>query len=263
MQHEQASVAPNETLFLARRKRFVTVYNPGPELALHCGLHIVTFDEPELFPWAEKLIQQDSFMAREATTWATQPLEWPRIQDLLTSLLEAGLIDREPPKAVANPPLSQAHFDFLEEEAKRPGVDGPRSWNPDSQAVLEEIIGLGVPIGYLETVMAVHRLAHIAVDREGRQVGEMNTFPDRLRLRTPTEWKTCNYAGGRYQDEMPMNMSALKSMLAHWKPVLQATLLCREEFLKRFPQSPDGTWKLGEVHAAASHVLALVSLQVM
>ncbi|HEX4382715.1 MAG TPA: hypothetical protein VH083_07190, partial [Myxococcales bacterium] len=162
-----------------------------------------------------------------------------------------------------NPPLSQAHFDFLEEEAKRPGVDGPRSWNPDSTAVLEEIIGLGVPIGYLETVMAVHRLAHIAVDREGRQVGEMNTFPDPLRLRTPTEWKTCNYAGGRYQDEMPMNMSALKSMLAHWKPVLQATLLCREEFLKRFPQSPDGTWKLGEVHAAASHVLALVSLQVM
>ena len=42
--------------------------------------------------------------------------------------------------------------------------------------------------------------------------------------------------------------------------VLQAALLCREEFLRRFPQLPDGRWKLGEVHFLASHVLALVSL---
>ena len=264
MQLEQASVDPRETLFLTRRKRFVTVYNPGPELALHCGLHIVTFDEPELFPWAEKLIQQDSFMAGEATTWAGQPLEWPRIKSLLESLLEAGLIDRNPPpKTSAQLPLSEAHFEFVKEEAERPGVDGPRSWSPDADAVLREIVGRGLPTGYVETVMPVHRLAHIAVDREGRQVGEINTFPDRLRLRTPTDWKTCSYAGGRYQDEMPMNMSALRSMLAHWQPVLRATLLVREEFLKRFPQLPDGRWKLGEVHFASSGVLALVSLQVM
>ena len=265
MQLEQASVDPHETLFLARRKRFVAVYNPGPALALHCGLHIITFDEPELFPWAEKLIQQDSFLAREATTWAAEPLPWPRAQGLLDALLEAGLIDRNGPEKslVQAPPLSDDHFAFLKDEAERPGVDGPRSWSPDAESVLQEIIGRGVPTGYVESVMAVHRLAHIAVDREGRQVGEINTFPDRLRLRTPTDWKTCNYAGGRYQDDMPMNMSALRSMLAHWKPVLQATLLCRAEFLRRFPQLPDGRWKLGEVHFASSGVLALVSLQVM
>src|SRR5512140_43913 len=268
MQPDRQPVNPHETLYVSTRKRFVPVYNPlpdgGKELVLYCGLHEIGFDEPDLFPWAEALVQQDSFMAGEAITWSAQPLEWPRVKGLLEALLDAGLLDRtRPQQNTAQLPLSQMHLEFLQAEKARPVVSGPRSWNPDPGAVLREIVGRDMEAGYIEAALPVHRLAHVALDREGRQVGEMNTYPDMLRLKLPTEWKTCGYAGSRYHDDMPMNMTALRSMIAHWKPVLRATLLFREEFLRRYPPLPDGRWKLGEVNFVSSGVLALVAFQVM
>jgi hypothetical protein len=268
MDVEQA-LDPRETLFVANRRRFMPVYGANEagarELTLYCGAKEVSFDEPELFPWAEKLIQQDSFLAGAAIDWSGQPLEWPRVKDLLESLIDFGVLAREPPQAVAaQPGLSARHLEFLATDEKRTAVDGPRSWNPDAGAVLQEIAGRGIDPAYIECVLPVYRLAHIAVDREGRQVGEINVFPDALRLKgIPTEWKVCNYAGGRYRDPMAMNMSALRSMLDHWKPVLRAIVLFREEFLKRYPRLPDGRWRLGEVHFVSAGVLALVSLQTM
>ncbi|HEY2030799.1 MAG TPA: hypothetical protein VGH20_16495 [Myxococcales bacterium] len=269
MQQGEVSVDPHETLFVTARKRFVPVYNPAPEgqkaLVLYCGLQEISFDEPELFPWAEKLIQQDSFMAGAATTWAEAPLEWPRVKGLLESLVQEGVLSRTPPHAtIAQLELSSAHAEWHKTDAERPHqVGAPRMWNPDPGSVLREVTGRDLEPGYVEAIMPVHRLAHPVLDREGRQVGEINVYPDALRLKIPTEWKTCNYAGTRYHDDMPMNMTALRSMLAHWKPVLRATLGVREEFLRRYPQYPDGTWKLGEVHFLACSVLALVSYQVM
>src|SRR3954471_13837200 len=197
MQPEQVSVDPHETLFLSAKKRFVSAYVPGEdganELHLFCGLQEITFDEPELFPWAETLIQQESFLAGAATGWSTQPLDWPRVKGLLEALLEEGIIAREPPeKSVSQLPLSAAHLEFVESEKARPAPPSPRSWNPDPGAVLREIAGRDLEPGYIEAVVPVHRLAHIAVDREGRQVGEMNVFPEPLRLKVPTEWRTCN-----------------------------------------------------------------------
>jgi hypothetical protein len=125
------------------------------------------------------------------------------------------------------------------------------------------VTGRTIDDAYIEAIVPVHRLAHIAMDREGRQVGELNTYPDMLRLKVETEFKTCGYAGSRYRSGLPMNMTALRSMIAHWKPVLKATSLCREEFVRRYPQLPDGRWKLGEVYFAAWHVLALPTLQLM
>src|ERR1051326_4626557 len=123
MQEARASVDPHETLYVSSRKRFVPVYNPlpegGKELVLYCGLHEISFDEPDLFPWAEKLVEQDSFMAGSATAWAAQPLEWPRVKDLLEALLEAGLLDRErSQQTTAQIPLSAAHLEFLEADQK-------------------------------------------------------------------------------------------------------------------------------------------------
>jgi hypothetical protein len=280
MQPEQATVEeevvvdlnnpldPHEQLFVTNRKRFVPVYNPTPsggkELMLYCGLHEISFDEPDLFPWAEKLIQQDSFMAGAATTWTTEPLEWPRVKTLLEMLLEAGLLARDSNhKSAAQVALSPAYYQFQERERARPATEVPRFWNPDPGSVLQEITGRSVEPGYIECIVPVHRIAHIALDREGRQVGEANSFPDRMRLKLPTEYKTCGYAGTRYLDDMPMNMTALRSMLAHWKPVLRATLLFRDEFLRRYPQYPDGRWKVGDLHFMTSGVLALPAIQTM
>jgi hypothetical protein len=268
MQHDQASVDPNESLFVTSRKRFVPVYNTGPggakELTLYCGLQEISFDEPELFPWAEKLIQQDSFLAGAAIGWSVTPLEWPRVKELLESLIDAGILAREVAhQTAAQTALSAAHYEFLDREQARPATEVPRWWSPDPSPILEEIAGRGLEIGFLESIVPVHRLAHIALDREGRQVGEANSFPDRMRLKLPTEYKTCGYAGTRYLDEAPMNMTALRSMLAHWRSVLAATLACREEFLKRYQQYPDGRWKLGDVHFMTSGVLALPALQML
>jgi hypothetical protein len=254
-------VEPHETLFLSHRKRFVPAYVPGAagdELHLYCGLQEITFDEPELFPWAEKLITQESFEAKAATTWAVRPLEWLRVRDLLEALLDEEIIVREPPeKSVSQLPLSEAHLQFVEAEKARPAPPR-RFWSP---AVLQEITGRELEAGYFEAVVPVHRIAHPAVDLEGRQVGEMNVFPEALRLKLATDWKTCNYAGSRFRDEQPMNMTALRSMLAHWKPVLRATLAVREEFLTRYPLN--GRWKLGELHFLSSAVLALPAFQLM
>ena len=258
---------PQETLFVKSRKRFIPVYRPGPEapveLVLHCGLQEVSFDEPDLFPWAETLIQQDSFTAGAAANWTRAPLEWPRVQGLLEALIAEGILDRAPPdKTIGQLPASEMHLAFLKREQERLATTEPRFWNPDPGAVLREIAGRDLPAGYIESVVTVHRIAHIALDREGRQVGESNSFPDRLRLKLETEFRTCNYAGSRYHDDLQMNMTALRSMLAHWAPVLRAVLLCREEFVKRYPQTGP-RWKLGEVHFLASGILALPAFETM
>lgn len=268
MQPEAATVDPHEKLFVTARKRFVPVYNKSPEgtreLTLYCGMREITFDEPDLFPWAEKLIQEDSFMAGASIAWANPPLEWPRVQGLLDALLAEGILDREPPgKTIGQLPSSAMHLSFLESERTRPVVPEPRFWNPDPGSVLQEVVGRGVEPGHIEAVVPVHRIAHAALDLEGRQVGEVNTFPEILRLKIPTEWKTCNYAGGRYHDDTPMNMTALRSMIAHWRPVLRTTLAFREEFLRRYPPIGDGTWRLGEVHFLSSGLLALVGFELM
>jgi len=266
MQPDQAPLDPHETLFVPRRRRFVSEYvageDGGRELHLHFGLQEITFDEPDLFAWAEKLIEQESFLAGSATTWGTQPLEWPRVKDLLEALVEAGIVERNAPEKSAAP-NGPAHLRFLEREEARKAPAAARSWNPDPGAVFRDITGRDLEIGYLEAVMPVHRLAHISLDREGRQVGEVNVFPEALRLKIPIEWKTCNYPGSRYRDELPMNVSALKSMTAHWKPVLRAVLAVREHFLSVYPQRPDGRWNLGDLHFLCSAILAVPTLQLM
>src|SRR3954469_11436093 len=89
---DQASIDPHENLFVSSRKRFVPVYVPRGdgtrELVLYCGMQEISFDEPDLFPWAETLIRQDSFMAGAAVSWADPPLEWARVQGLLEALIE-------------------------------------------------------------------------------------------------------------------------------------------------------------------------------
>ena len=265
MQPERTPVHQHETLFVQTRKRFVPTWSKGEngsqELTLHVGLKEFCFDEPDLFPWAEKFMEQDSFLAGSATSWTGQPIEWPRIQEILETFVEEGVVARTPPANLANSPPSARHLEFLKDDAARRAFETPRSWNPDSDVVVREITGMNLPQAYLESAMPVYLLAHTAVDQEGRQVGEINAFPDMMRLKLPTDWKTCNYAGSRYRHELPMNMTGLRSMLSNWTPVLRSVLLVREEFTKRFPQSGP-KWKLGEVLFASYSVLATVSYQV-
>jgi hypothetical protein len=63
-------------------------------------------------------------------------------------------------------------------------------------------------------------------DDEGRPLGESKAPPDQLDG-VPLELRMCPYAGSRLNHERPMNVSALKQMLAHWEEALGGIALLR------------------------------------
>jgi hypothetical protein len=265
MSQEAVPVDPHETLYLPMRRRFTSEYVTTPEgtreLHIFFGIKEITLDEPELLSFGEALLEQDQFIAGSATTWsAGEPYPWERVRELLEALLAEDILSREPPKPVAE---SEYHRKLLEAEAQREAPTQPLWWNPDGPQVMERLTGRPLELGFLEAVLPVHRVAHAALDAEGRHIGEMNVFPDAMRMKLPTEWRPCPYPGSRYRDDAMMNMTALRSMTRHWKPVLRGVLAVREEFLRHASLLPDGSWRLGDLQALSCAVLALPTLLLM
>ncbi|MFE8600328.1 hypothetical protein [Archangium violaceum] len=268
MSQEAVSVDPHETLYLPMRRRFMSEYATTPEgtreLRIFYGVKEITFDEPDLFSFGEKLLEQERFMAGSATAWsAGEPYPWERVRELLEVLVAEDILSREPPAPAPAPSESESHRRWMELEATRQAPTEPLWWNPDCASVMERLTGRPLELGFLEAVVPVHRLAHPALDAEGRHVGESNVFPDAMRMKLRTEWRACHYPGSRYRDEAMMNVTALKAMSRHWKPVLQGVLAVRQEFLRHHPLPPDGRWRLGDLHALSRVVLALPALLLM
>ena len=251
----------DDELILPLHKRVIVQYSDTPsgtrELHLYYGDKEIAFDEPDLFEFGESLAKQSRFIARSATGWGCG-YEWPRIRKLLEQLIEEGILH---------------YADTYEAEAAT-GQDGnrpsplppalssePRSWL-DCAAITSELTGRTLELGYLELVIPIFRIAHIALDAEGRQVGEANVFPKALRLDSPTDWRTCPYPGSRYQDERPMNVTALKSMRVYWPQMMAALLHIREAYLQRFPAAQHG-WTVGGLEALSTLVLAVPTYQLM
>ncbi|MCY1082365.1 hypothetical protein [Archangium lansingense] len=252
-------------LYVPLRRRFLSEYVTNSEgkreLLIHFGFNEVSFDEPDLFAFGETLIKQDQFMAGSATRWSTgEPYEWARVKRLLEALLSEEFLSREPQPPAA---VSEFHQKLMEAEAQRDAPTEPMWWNPDCPRVMEQLTGQPLELGFLESVLVMHRIAHPAFDAEGRHVGEMNVFPDAMRMKIPTEWRMCQYPGSRYRNEAMMNLTALKAMTRYWKPMMQGLLAVREEFLRRYTLPPDGHWRMGDLHALACDVLALPTLLLM
>jgi hypothetical protein len=111
-------------------------------------------------------------------------------------------------------------------------------------------------------VVPIFRVAHMSLDAEGHQVGEANVFPPALRIEVPMRWRTCIYEGTRYQVDRPMNVTALKSMRAHWGQMMAALLEIREAYLTRFPEARAG-WTIGHLERLSVTVLALPTYLLM
>ncbi|GEN10212.1 hypothetical protein SAMN05443572_110186 [Myxococcus fulvus] len=265
MSQQAVPIDPHETLYLPMRRRFMSEYvqteEGTTELRIYYGLKEISIEEPELHAFGENLLKQDSFMAGMATRWSTgEPLPWERVQELLAHLLSENILSREAPKLAAE---TDYHKMIMAAEAKRPAPDSPLWWNPDTEGVLKQLVGRPMEFGFLEAMLPVHRAAHAALDAEGRHIGENNVFPDSMRMRMETEWRMCPYPGSRFRDDALMNVTALKSMTKVWKPSLQAMLILRDEFLKRYPLLPDGQWRIGDLHAFSCAVLALPSMMLL
>lgn len=263
VQHRQArpaQVAIDDELVIPKHKRLVTRYTTNEsgatELHLDYGQKEIAFDEPELFGFAEGLAQNAQFVAGTATTWG-EGYDWPRIQEMLEQLIEKGILqharqeqaDPAPADRICPSPLPPA-------VATR-----PRTWS-ECEAITAELTGRPLEVGYLELVVPIYRIAHPVLDLEERQVGEGNVFPKPLRLDIPTEWRVCQHAGSRYQDDMPMNVTALKTMRKHWSQCMAALLPFREAYLRRFPEAREG-WTVGGLQRLSTLVLALPAYLLM
>lgn len=245
------TLAADDELVLPKRRRFSSSYSeetPGVrELHIYSGDKEVVFDEPDLFCFGETLLEQTEFRACEAMAWGDQP--WSRIQPLLEALIGEGLLkyrtSAEQPRkeGVVPSPLPQAESPIA------------RTWLECEQLTLE-IGGRAVELGYLELVVPIYRIVHPMLDQDGRQVGEANVFPASLRLDIATEWRACQYPGSRYQDEFPMNVSALKAMTRHWKPMMGVLALLRRQYLAYF-RSCHGRLTLGDVERLCNIALVL------
>jgi len=226
-----------------------------PELILYYEDKEVSFDEPHLFAFGETLARQDRFRADAATAWG-DGYDWSEVRDLLENLVEAGILELGAPE-IEVPTSGHARTSLL--PPARATI--ARSW-ADCAAITDELAGRAVDPAHLELIVPMFRVAHIALDADGRQVGEANVFPRPLRLDTPTEWKACPFPGTRYMADRPMNASALKAMRNHWPQMMAALKFIRAHFLRRFPAAADG-WTLAHVERLAALVLAVPTYQLV
>lgn len=265
MSQEPVPVDPHETLYVPMRRRFIKEYlnspEGQPELHIYYGTKEIYIEEQDLHSFGEQLCLEDSFMAGAATRWTPgEPYPWERMKELLEALLAEGIVTREAPTLTFE---SESHRKYLEAEAKRDAPTEPLWWNPDSASIMKRLSGSPLELGFMEAVLPVYRIAHPALDAEGRHIGESNTFPESMRMKVETEFKACHFPGSRYRNNAPMNVTALKSMMKHWKPMMQAVLAVRQAFLRPGTVLPDGRWRLGDLHAVACAVLAVPSYMLM
>jgi hypothetical protein len=232
--------------------------NGATELHLYHGDKDISFDDPALFPFGETLAKQARFTAGDAADWGGESYDWPRIRDLLQHLIDEGIL---------------VHADAAD-RAMAPAVDAirpsplppstcpvQRSWD-ECESITRELTGRPVELGHLELIIPVFRVAHMALDADGRQVGEANVFPPALRLDVPTEWRTCNFPGTRHQSERPMNVTAMRAMRAHWPQMMAAILRVRDKYLQRFPEAR-GAWTVGHAECLSAAVLAVPTYELV
>ncbi|MCA3572646.1 MAG: hypothetical protein IOC86_01935, partial [Aestuariivirga sp.] len=256
-----ARLAPDDELVLEMPKRMVlqhlTAEDGAPLLALFYGGQEITFDEPHLFAFGETLAKQSRFTAADAMGWG-ESLDWSEVSSCLEALLDAGILIRAEEAAQRGAPAA---------DRSRPSPLGvaealaPASWS-DLEAITQRLAGRAVEQGWLELVIPVFRIAHMALDADNRQVGEANVFPRALRLDRQTEWMTCTYAGTRYLDPKPMNVTALKSMRTHWTEMMMAVAAIRDAYLARYPNLPRPL-TVGAVERLATLLLALPTWQLV
>jgi hypothetical protein len=251
---------PDEELVLPLHRRVVTQYavgaDGGTELRLFYGDKEISFDEEDLFPFGEQLAKQGRFVARAAAGWGGG-YDWPRIRELLEQLMDEGILQR------ARDGAQESALAGGECPSPLPPAVAttPHSWT-EAGTVTRELTGLELDPAHLELVIPIFRVAHIALDGDGRQVGEANVFPRALRLDVPTRWRTCIYPGTRFQADRPMNVTALKSMRTHWPQMMAMLASVRQVYLQRFPAARAG-WTVAHLERLATVVLALPTYLLM
>lgn len=255
-----SELQPSEVLFIPKRRRLThsrIKSDEGQEvLHLFYGEVELIFDEPDVAPVGEKLMEVERFRADEAMAWSNEaPHTWEKIRELLQALLDQQVLKR-----ISETPVSSKETFPL----KLGGVPEDREPHTFSAhdgrcpMATKEAFGRAFDISNLEVLVPIYRIAHPAMDTDGRQVGENNVTPRTMFLDLPTQRRVCGYAGSRYQDDLPMNVTALKHMAKRWPELLSLSEQCRVAILERLPLRDPPSMKAGELHFLAVCQLAAV-----
>lgn len=251
---------PSEVLCIPKRRRLTHTRfknDDGQEvLHLFYGEVELIFDEPDLAPVGEKLLELERFRADEAQSWSNAaPHDWDKIRELLQALIDQRVLKRYTEEA------ADVHATFPLRLGLAPEGREPRTFSAHDDrcpVITEEAFGRAFDLANLEVLVPIYRVAHPAMDTDGRQVGENNVTPRTLFLDLPTQRRVCNYPGSRFQDELPMNVTALKLMAKAWPELLSLTEQFRQGLFARLPPGDPAALRAGELHFLAVCMLASV-----
>jgi hypothetical protein len=256
-----SELQPSEVLFIPKKRRLThsRLKNEDGQEVLHLfyGELELVFDEPDIAPLGEKLIEVERFRADEAMAWSNDaPHGWEKIRDLLQSLIDQQFLKRieeatatasetYPPRLGLAPPDREARTFSAADAARCPHLT-------------REAFGHEIDLSNIEILIPIYRIAHPAMDKDGRQVGENNVTPRTLFLDLPTQRKACGYEGSRYMDPLPMNTTAMKHMVRRWPELLSLTEQCRRALVARMPLKDPAKLRCGELHFYSVSQLAAV-----
>jgi hypothetical protein len=256
----RAALAPSDRLYVPHRKRmrhlYVTNEEGVKELRIDYGMKEVTFDEERFFAFGEQLVRLTSFVAESATGWGAG-YQWDEVRPLLEALLEEGIIK-------TGEGVEDERGGGLVSSPLPPSVcPHARLWSSaDMEGITRDLAGRAVEVGHLEAVVPSFRVAHAALDADDRQVGEANVYPPKLRLDRETEWRVCQYPGSRYRDDGPMNVTALRAMIKHWKAMMVVLTEVRGELQRRMLRERT-KWTVGDLSVLSCVVLGVPAYQLM
>ena len=255
-----ADLQPGEILTIPKRRRLTHARLKGEEgqdvLHVFYGEVELIFDEPDLAPFGDKLIEVEQFRAEDAMAWSNAaPHSWEKVRELLEALLDQKVLIR-----VAEAPAGRS-TEYPSRLGQAPEGREPRTFSSHDDrcpVITEQAFGRAFDMGNLEVLVPIYRIAHPALDADGRQVGENNVMPRILFLDLPTQRRLCNYPGSRCQDDLPMNITAMKHMSRRWPELMSLTEQFRAALVARMPLRDPNSPTAGEVHFIAVCTLASV-----
>jgi len=253
---------PNEVLYIPKRKRMTHARLKAEDgqdvLHVFYGDTELIFDEPDVAPLGEKLLEVEQFRAEDAMTWSNaEPHSWEKVRELLQALLDQRVLGRVA-DAPANRP-AQAYPERLGEVPEgREALTYSAAAADRCPHLTEQAFGRAFDLGNLEVLVPIYRIAHPVLDADGRQIGENNVSPRTLFLDLPTQRKLCGYPGSRYQHDLPMNVTAMKHMSRRWPELLSLTEQFRAAVTDRMPPRDPTARSAGELHFIAVCTLASV-----
>jgi hypothetical protein len=248
---------PSEILYIPKRRRLTHARFKGEDgqdvLHVFYGNIELIFDEPEIAPLGEKLIEVEQFRAEDAMAWSNAaPHAWEKTRDLLQSLLDSNVLTR-----MSDAPAGRTEA-FPSRLGEVPEGREPVMYADRCPAVTKQAFGAEFDLANLEVLVPIYRIAHPALDADGRQIGENNVMPRTLFLDLPTQRKLCSYPGSRYQHDLPMNVTAMKHMSRRWPELLSLTEQFRAALVARMPPRDAASFTAGELHFIAVGMLASV-----